>query len=244
MKLEAPVGLMAGRRRPSRPGHVRVTIEDLLIATWELPEARLARLLPPGLRIWSRGGRGLVSAVLFRNRALRPAWLGFPRLACPQLNLRIYLADPAGRPGAVFFPGLFLGSRRLARWAAWITGVPFRSIAFGIQVDRTGDALSWGASSPDGAVRVVAREAPPATPIDTATLDLLTNVHTGIVRDARGRLRSWSIWHPNQVVRTMAVDEMRLAPLAEVTAEPGEPAWVFYVEAVAYEVYLPARPSA
>jgi predicted HAD superfamily phosphohydrolase len=71
------------------------------------------------------------------------------------------------------------------------------------------------------------------------------NVHTGFVATPRaGRssfLRTWSIWHRNQDVRLMSVDELRLAPLAGLGLRLGDPLWTFYVESVDYEVYLPAR---
>jgi len=241
--LTAPVGLMSGRRRPIRPWHVLVTIEDLLIVTWEVPTSDIVPLLPAGLRPWSQDGRSMVSALLFRNRALRAAWLPVARFGCCQLNLRIYLANSGGQPGAVFFHGLFLGLPMLARLTGPIVGVPFGDIAFDIEVDRTSDPLSWRASSPDGGVQVAARETSPSTVPDAAMLDLLTNVHTGLVARPGRPPRSWSTWHRHQEVRLMRVDELRLAPLAELGLRLGGPLWTLYVESVDYEVYMPARTT-
>jgi hypothetical protein len=39
----------------------------------------------------------------------------------------------------------------------------------------------------------------------------------------------------------MTVDELRIAPLAELGLPLGDPLWTFYVESVEYDVYLPAR---
>jgi uncharacterized protein YqjF (DUF2071 family) len=244
VRVSAPVGLMTGRRRPLRPWHVLVTIEDLLIVTWDVPASAMDALLPAGLQPWSRDDRALVSAVLFRNRALRPAWAQVPRFGCSQLNIRIYLADVAGRPGAVYFQALCLGSPLLARLSRPITCVPFRVVPFDIDVDRSDSFLSWRASSRDGQVRVGARDATSSTLPDPAMLDLLTNVHTGYVALPGSPLRTWSIWHRHQTVRLMAIDDLRIAPLAELGLPLGNPRWTFYVESVDYEVYLPARRAA
>jgi uncharacterized protein YqjF (DUF2071 family) len=241
--LTAPVGVMTGRRRPLRPWHVLATIGDLLIVTWEAPRPALASVLPPGLQLWSRSERALISAVLFRNRSLRPARLHVPRVECSQVNIRIYLADAHGRPGAVYFHALCLGSPLLARLSRPLTGVPFRPLPFAIDVDRAAASLSWRASSRDDDVRVTAREAAPASLPDAATLDLLTNVHTGVVAAPGSRLKTWSIWHRQQDVRLMAIDDLRIAPLAELGLPLGDPLWTFYVASVDYEVYLPARPA-
>jgi uncharacterized protein YqjF (DUF2071 family) len=240
--LTAPVGLMTGRRRPTRPWHVLVTIEDLLIVTWDVPAHAMTPLLPDGLRPGTRDGRAMLSAALFRNRALRAAWLPVPRFGCSQLNIRIYLTDRDDQPGAVFFHALCVGSPPLARVARPLTRVPFRVLPFDIDVDRSGPALSWRASSHDGQVRVAAHDASSSTLPDPATLDLLTNVHTGYVAAPGSPLRTWSIWHRHQNIRLMSVDELRLAPLAELGLGLGNPVWAFYIEAVDYEVYLPARP--
>ena len=241
--LQAPTGLMTGRRRPTRPGHVLVTVQDLLIVTWDVPEAALRNLLPPSVRPWSHQGRARLSAVLFRNRDLRPAWPGAPRFGCCQVNLRTYLVDPrTGGAGAVFFHALCLASKPLARLSSAITGVPFRHLAFDIEAESSSDGLRWRAVSPDGAVRGVAREAEPAMLPDADTLDLLTNVHTGFVARGPGDpLRTWSIWHRSQSVRTLAIEEMHLRPLAELQLPLGAPEWAWYVDSIDYEVYLPAR---
>jgi uncharacterized protein YqjF (DUF2071 family) len=241
--LQAPAGLMTGRRRRTRPGHVLVTVQDLLIVTWDVPEAALRPLLPSSLRLWSHQSRARLSAVLFRNRSLRPAWLGVPRLGCCQVNLRTYLVDPrTGRPGAVFFHALCLGSKALARFSSPIAGVPFRHLAFDIAAERASGGLRWRAVSPDGAVRGAARETEPAALPDADTLDLLTNVHTGFVaRGPDAALRTWSIWHRSQSLRTVAIEELHLQPLAELQLPLGAPEWAWYVDSIDYEVYLPAR---
>jgi len=68
---EAPVGLMEGRRKRLRPGNVLVSLEDLLIVSWEMPDSTLQKALPAGLLPVSSAGKAFASAVLFRNRGPR-----------------------------------------------------------------------------------------------------------------------------------------------------------------------------
>ncbi len=242
--LVAPVGHMAGRRRALRLGHVLVTLEDVLEVTWEVPESDLGRMLPSGLRPWSADGRSLLSALVFRNRALRPARVGWPRLNVPQMNLRSYVLDPqTGAPSCVFFHGLHLDQRWLARLSSRLLAVPFVYLPLVVRVEHEGPrVLRWEAASPEGRLRIRAREdedGPVA--MDPDRLDLLTNPHTGYVRGRDGRLRTWSIWHRNQTVRTMRIEEATVGSLADLGAL-GPPVSALYVASVDYEVYLPARP--
>src|SRR3989441_11878969 len=102
--IDAPAGDIDRLRRPLRLGHVLVTLEDLLIVTWRVPEADLRRHIPSGFQPVMDAGAGLVSAVLFHNRALRPAVAGFPRMQSFQMNVRAYVRAPrSGEPGSVFF---------------------------------------------------------------------------------------------------------------------------------------------
>lgn len=236
--LLAPVGSMEGRRRPLRAGHVLVTLEDLLIVTWYVPEATLRASLPPELTPWLEEGQGRVSAVVFRNRALRPAFPGWPRIGCIQMNLRAYLRDPVtGLPGSVFFFGLHLSAAWLARLSAVLFGVPFGFRPLRLVVECEGERLlRWQARSDDGAVALAAEQADAALGLEQ--LDLLTNPHTGYVRGRAGaRLHSWSIWHRNQELRTMSV-EGRVAELDHAGLALGPLHSALYVRSVDYEVYL------
>jgi len=237
--LTAPVGSTEERRRPLRPGHVLVTLEDLLILTWTVPERALRARLNCGLEPWSSGGCARVSALLFRNRRLRPAWIRVPRLSSCQLNLRSYVLDPeTGRRGCVFFHGLYLDRPLLARISALVLSVPFRCLPFSIGVEQ-GEPLRWRADAPDGRVRIRARAAEADPALDAEALDLLTNPHSGVV-EAGGICRRWSIWHCNQTLRTMAVEEVRIEPLERLFPERDGPTGLL-VDSIDYEVYLPAR---
>jgi uncharacterized protein YqjF (DUF2071 family) len=237
--VHAPLGAIDTMRRPLRPGHVLVTLEDQIIVTWRAGEAALRRHLPHTLTPVVRGGDAFVSAVLFRNRALRPAVPGIPRLGSRQMNVRSYVLDPTtGEPGSVFFHGLYVSRRWLARVSSRLFDVAFEYRPFTIEARHDGARLvDWHARSRDGRVDVAAHAGDFA--IDEPTLDLLTNAHTGYVRDARGTLRVWSIWHRPQTIHTAVVDHATVTDLPAL--DLGAPESALYVRSVDYEIYLPAR---
>ena len=244
MKLEAPIGMMKGRRRPLRLGNVQLTIEQLLILTWRVAERDLRRTLPDGIRPWTRGDDAFVSALLFRNRSLRPAKIGFPRLSCTQLNLRSYIVDPiSGRLGSIFFHRF---SPSLA-WLGWVARRLFRfscdTLSFDIETSRDESGrLRWHARSPDEHLVVRALETSRRQAIDDDLLDVLTNPHTAYVADeGRSTLTTWDIWHLNQRIRFMDVETCTIEPVEGLELGLDQPDWAFFVDAVDYEVYFPAR---
>ena len=237
--IQAPLGAIDRMRRTLVPGHVLVTIEHLLIVTWRIPIAEMRGMLPPALEPVVDGNETLISAVLFRNRDLRPARIGLLRLSSFQMNVRSYVRDPAtGEPGSVYFHGLYLSRRWIAKVSASLFNVPFAYLPFGITV-ADDDRLEWSARDRNGRVDVSAVEAD--APLDSAMVDLLTNPHTGYFADRSGALRKWSIWHRPQQLRTVRIVRARLAdlPLGE-----SREAWkALYVRSVDYEVYLPSTPA-
>ncbi len=240
--VRAPLGAIETMRRPLRPGHVLVTLEDQVIVSWRVSEAALRARLPATLAPVVRGGDAFVSAVLFRNRRLRPVVPGVPRLGSRQMNVRSYVLDPTtGEPGSVFFHGLYVSRRWLARVSSWLFDVPFGYLPFTIDARHDGPNLvGWLARSRDGRVDVAVHAGDVA--IDEPTLDLLTNAHSGYVRDAHGTLRFWSIWHQAQMIQTAVVDHVTIADLPTLDGvDFGAPESALYVRSVDYEIYLPAR---
>ncbi|OLC74655.1 MAG: hypothetical protein AUH72_21450 [Acidobacteria bacterium 13_1_40CM_4_65_8] len=238
--IDAPAGDIDRLRRPLRLGHVLVTLEDLLIVTWRVPEAELRRHLPNALQPVIDAGACLVSAAVFRNRALRPAVAGFPRMRSSQMNVRAYVRAPrSGEPGSVFFLGLYVSRAWIAGMSSWLFGVPFQYLPLEVAARDEGHGVEWHARSPDDHLTIHAREAD--ADVDTHTLDLLTNPHTAYFLDRRGVLRRWSIWHRPQAVRTMAVQQARVECMRDFTVSRPLPA--LYVRSVDYEVYLPPRAA-
>lgn len=242
--IETPVGFMEGRRRSLRPWHVLVTLEDLLILTWTIPAENMGRHLPRGVEPAQKGDSAYLSALLFRNRDLRPAFLGVPRFSSYQLNVRSYILHPETRTaGSVFFHGLFLSRPLLARGSSWMFGIPFESLPLEVRVERQEERIRrWQAASADGSVDVEAHEDDPDETYDGEMLDLLTNPHTGLVRSREaGACRAWSIWHRPQRLHTMKIDRARIRPVDSLALTGASAPSGLYVPSVDYEVYLPAR---
>jgi uncharacterized protein YqjF (DUF2071 family) len=236
--IQAPRGEIDRMRQPLRLGHVLVTLDDVLIVTWRVPEPDIRRHLPPALEPVVDNGAGFISAVLFRNRSLRPAVVGFPRMRSLQMNVRVYVRGTRDRAsGSVFFLGLYVSRPWIARLSSSLFGVPFRDLPFEVTTRDAGGTVEWEARSPDGRIAIHARE--DDGDVDAKTLDLLTNPHTAYFLDRRGVLRRWSIWHRSQMVRTMRVDGAIVASLSDLALGPLLPA--LYVRSVDYEVYLPPR---
>jgi uncharacterized protein YqjF (DUF2071 family) len=238
--LHAPPGAIGRMRRPLRAGHVLVTLEQLAIVTWPIAEATLRAHLPTSLRPVVRNGHAFVSAALFRNRALRPAILGVPRMTSYQMNVRSYIFDPvSGEPDSVFFHGLYLSRRWLVALSSRLFTVPFQHLPLTVTARHEGERVAgYDARATDDRVHILAREADQV--VDQETLGFLTNPHTGYVLDRDDVLRGWSIWHRPQTVHTMALNRATVAPVAALGVGPAQ--WAFYVRSIDYEVYLP--PSA
>jgi uncharacterized protein YqjF (DUF2071 family) len=237
--IQAPHGAIERMRRPLAFGHVLVTIEHALIVTWRIPLADLRKTLPAALEPVADGGEGFLSAVIFRNRGLRPARVGFPRLSSCQMNIRSYVRDPVTRdPGSVYFHGLYLSRRWIAAASSLLFRVPFRYLPFAITapIDEGG---AWAAVDRADRMDVAAGAADETS--DPRLLDLLTNPHTGYFTDRSGALRKWSIWHRAQELRVMKVTRAHIADLPIVG--PRDPWNGLYVRSVDYEVYLPPTPA-
>lgn len=234
---------MTGRRRPLRLGHVLVTLEDLLILSWRVDAEALRSALPAGLTPLLHGGWPYLSVLMFRNVSLRPAILGFPSLSGPQLNIRSYIVDPVDkRRGSVFFHGFYPQPAWLSWVSARLFATPYGSLPFKLTTRQGSNGFEWRASSQGDAVSVRAQASADVLDVDDDLLDLLTNVHTGYVGGrGEGVWRTWSIWHRNQTLRAMDVEQARIAPLEKLGLGLGRPELAFYVEAIDYEVYLPAR---
>jgi uncharacterized protein YqjF (DUF2071 family) len=238
VSLQAPVGQMEGRRRPLRLGHVLVTIQDLLIVTWRRDPGELHSLLPPVLAPATVDGAAFSSVLVFRNRALRPAYLRFPRFSGPQVNVRTYVLDPAtGRAGAVYFHSIELASRAVSTLARTLLRVPFFHRRFRLERRGHGGA-NWSARGDGIDVSAVEGEARPAP---DSLVDLWTNPHSGYFVAPSGRLKGWSIWHRAQQLRSLHAERLILEPAARIGLEGRAPVSIYLVESVDYEVYLPPR---
>ena len=100
--------------------HIRLDVQNLLLASWETDREAVERVAPPGAEPAQVDGRYLVSVVSFRVRRGRVGRA--PVLPFSQLNVRTYVTWKD--QSAV----LFLASRvTLAGLSALLFGAPYRS---------------------------------------------------------------------------------------------------------------------
>jgi hypothetical protein len=90
-------------------------VRDVVYLNWLVDVARIAHLVPPGLRVWQREGRTVLTVLSYRHGGFGPAfagpgrrWFGSPR----QSNWRLYLVDDDRTGAAAAAPAsvLFLGN--------------------------------------------------------------------------------------------------------------------------------------
>ena len=103
-----------------RPWHCLTDLEDFAIVTYDVDLGALRRVLPPQtkpLTFDAAGGeRGLVSAVIFRDRDFHFRGMPWPRMNCGQVNYRAYVTN--GPDVGVWFFGTSLDH--------WLTGIARR----------------------------------------------------------------------------------------------------------------------
>lgn len=128
-KVGAPTMEMRLAQRAAKLGAAPVMYQrwsELLFLHWRYEAAEIQRSLPEGLTVDVWEGSAWVGLVPFRMSGIRPR--GLPALpwlsAFPELNVRTYVIDGAGRPGVWFYS--LDASRWLAvRFARWAFCLPY-----------------------------------------------------------------------------------------------------------------------
>ena len=172
---------------------------DLLFAHWPVPEATLARHLPPGLRLDTFEGRAWLGVVPFRMTGVRLA--GLPPLpgagAFPELNLRTYVRR--GEVRGVWFFSLDAGSRMAVEVARRWFGLPYFRASMRCAADGDGIRYESRRTDPRGApAELRASYAPtgPVSPAPPGSLeDFLTNRLTLFAPRPRGGLLAGRVEH-------------------------------------------------
>lgn len=79
--------------------------KHLLFLHWEMDPKEIQQTLPPGLHVDTHAGRAYLGIVPFFMHGIRPRFCPpVPGLSnFPELNLRTYVHDDAGRPGVWFY---------------------------------------------------------------------------------------------------------------------------------------------
>jgi hypothetical protein len=109
--------------------HIRLDVENLLLASWETSRESVERVAPPGMQPAEVEGRHVVSVVSFRVRRGRVG--RSPVLPFSQLNVRTYVTWK-GEPAV-----LFLASRVTpAGLPGLLFGAPYRSARLRVRPGR------------------------------------------------------------------------------------------------------------
>lgn len=158
---------------------------ELTFLHWRVDAARVAPLLPPGVRPDEHDGSSWVGLIPFRlDRARLFGSPPVPYLGSfVEVNVRLYGVDAAGRRGVVFRS--LEASRLLAVLAARITfGLPYRWAS--TSMARSGDVVEYRSRRHVGGVssRVVAQVGPQA--VSDPLADFLT-ARWGMFTRPRGR---------------------------------------------------------
>lgn len=142
----------------SRPWHCRAQLDDFAIVTYDVDLTKLEAQLPSGFAAHRSSidgvQRGLVSAVIFRDRDFHFRGLPFAAMNCVQVNYRAYVRrdDQSG----VWFFGTSLGHRLVAvAQLAW--RMPWHRDRMSLSASWDGDRMlryEFESSGPWGSGRV------------------------------------------------------------------------------------------
>ena len=232
-------------------GHDRLWLmfeawDDLLLASWRVPEAALRSMVPSPLEIDTFQGSAWVSLVPFRATDMRIH--GLPPIAGEivfgELNFRTYVRCQGVR--GVYFISLdcegklasFIGERRF--------GLPFREAA--ITIDRRGQAIhaeSRRITNNGAGADFVASYTPrgvATTPTEGSLEQFLTERLTLFVVGRDGEVHRGDIFHDPWRLQPVDVDiEANTIPAAEGITLSGPPAHTAFAPHTDSFVYFPTR---
>ena len=237
---EEPAGRAVGYQRWNR----------LFFAHWRVPAGQVQASLPPGLHVDTHDGEAYLGVVPFFMERVRPA--GLPPLPWlswfPELNVRTYVHDDAGRPGVWFYsldcsrgPAVALARRFFhlpyfhARMVSRRAGGVVRLAS---QLRREGDVpchFRWSEFAGAGGARA-----------EPGSLDFfLVERYTLFTADREGHLWSGRVRHAPYVVAVPEEAECSPAPARRAGFElEGPPASVLVAAPVDVEIFPLARVRA
>jgi len=199
---------------------VRLDLRHLLLATWTVDPAAVARVLPEPLEPTEVDGESVVSIVSFRVRGGRVGRL--PVAPFSQINVRVY-AVHQGEP-AVFFLRSYV---TLLGLAGTLLGAPYRPAWFRVRRGHTG---GLGIQ-----LRYRVDESAEGTPglLGWHELGVFEGVGLRTIRVRRGPAR----WHPAEPVAPVRAD-----PLVAFGFDLEGPPRLVYAPEAAFETDAPAPP--
>ncbi len=185
------------RERPPRP-FLTARWVNVALLSYAVPDAILARRLPPGLALDRWQGQAFVSLVAFDfvdTRVLGVAWPGFRRF--PEVNLRFYVRE-GDRRGVVFLREL-VPSRVVALLARVLYNEPYGVARLQSVTGTTSDRIHVVHEFPQRGRRqriTVEARCPPVAAVETGATHFFKEHAWGYGVDRRGRLLRYPVGHP------------------------------------------------
>ena len=218
---------------------------ELLFLHWTFEPDVIARTLPTGLSLDTFDGKAWIGLVPFRMSRIRPRGLpAVPWLsAFPEMNVRTYVIDEAGRAGVWFY------SLDAARWLAVHFArrafqLPYFHASMTVSRDAESGWIDYHSRRHDGRAEATFRYrgAGEEREAEPGTLEFfLVERYLLLARDSRrgGSLRGGYVAHPPYRFRDAEVGAFGVEPLiAAGLPEPvGPPAHAAYVEGVDVSVF-------
>lgn len=228
---------------------LRAQWRNLLLLNYEVEDALLAPLCPPGWRLDRWRGSAYVSVVGFqflRTRVLGVPWPGFTNF--PEINLRCYVVDERTGSRGVRFVREFVPSRIVAWLARTLYNEPYLAarIEDTVAVAEEGPGhVAYSLRRGEGRLRIAARlEGELRSPPEGSLEHYFKEHDLGVGRDRAGRTLTYAVAHPLWRVRRVAetqieIDWRRLYGDAWSAMMGRAPASVVYAEGSAIEVFRP-----
>lgn len=186
--------------------------EHLIIANYAVDDAVLGARVPRGLELDRWNGNAYVSLVAFRfldTRVMGVRWPGFVNF--PELNLRFYVRDGAGRRG-VMFVREYVPSRVVGAIARAVYNEPYASARMSGEVTNAGErvraAYSIRAGGREHRMNAESSDAP-VVPGEGTAEHFFKEHDLGFGVDRRGRVLTYRVDHPRWAVfpsPTAAID--------------------------------------
>ena len=196
--------------------------QDLLFLHWEIDVAQAARRLPPGLTVDTFAGKTYAGLIAFSMRKVRPR--GLPWLPWIsnflELNVRLYVKGPGGRPG-VYFLSLDCDRALAVKIARTRYHLPYEHAA--MSRDTNPDAHTFSCQrkgKPDAAIYQWRNSSSAAVALPGTLEYFLAERYSFFAATAKGELRLGDVRHEPYQLSPVTVDTASDLPLKWAGLEP------------------------